>query len=124
MCRRKDQMPAKKKSAASAKAFSFPKVTRPRTKGELIRGIAEATNVPRKEVTNVFDALTAVIGQDVQKLGTFMLPGLAKIVVLKKPATKARKGINPFTKEPMTFKAKPARKVLKARPVKAAKDAL
>ena len=53
-----------------------------------------------------------------------MLPGFAKFVVVKKPATKERKGINPFTKEPMVFKAKPARKVLKARPVKAAKDAL
>jgi hypothetical protein len=45
-------------------------------------------------------------------------------VVIKKPAPKERKGINPFTKEPTVFKAKPARKVLKARPVKAAKDAL
>jgi hypothetical protein len=45
-------------------------------------------------------------------------------VVIKKPATKAREGINPFTKEPTTFKAKPARKIIKARPVKAAKDAL
>jgi DNA-binding protein HU-beta len=108
-------MPAKKKSAASAKAFSFPKTTRPRTKGELIRGLAEATDVPKKQVASIFEALTAVIGQDVAKLGTFMLPGLAKFVVLKKPATKARKGINPFTKEPMTFKAKPARKIVRVR---------
>jgi DNA-binding protein HU-beta len=54
----------------------------------------------------------------------FLVPGFAKFIVVRKPATKARKGINPFTKEPMVFKAKPARKVLKARPVKAAKDAL
>jgi nucleoid DNA-binding protein len=53
-----------------------------------------------------------------------VLPGFAKFVVVKKPATKERQGINPFTKEPITIKAKPARKVLKARPVKAAKDAL
>ena len=59
-----------------------------------------------------------------KKNGVFVLPGFAKFVVVKKPAVKERKGINPFTKEPMTFKAKPARKVLKARPVKAAKDAL
>jgi nucleoid DNA-binding protein len=118
-------MPAKnkKKSApASAKAFSFPKVSRTRTKGELIRGIAEVTEVPRKQVASVFDALTAVIGQDVAKLGTFTLPGLAKIVVVKKPATKARKGINPFTKEPMVFKAKPARKVVRVRPLRALKN--
>jgi hypothetical protein len=53
-----------------------------------------------------------------------LVPGLAKFVVIKKPATKAREGINPFTKEPTIFKAKPARKVIKARPVKAVKDAL
>ncbi len=53
-----------------------------------------------------------------------MAPGLAKFVVVKKPATKERKGINPFTKEPAIFKAKPARKVVKARPVKAVKDAV
>jgi nucleoid DNA-binding protein len=111
----------KKSAAASATSFSFPKVTRPRTKGELIRGIADATAVPRKQVANVFEALAAVIGQDVAKLGTFTLPGLAKIVVVKKPATKARKGINPFTKEPMVFKAKPARKVVRVRPLRALK---
>jgi hypothetical protein len=55
---------------------------------------------------------------------TFFVPGFAKFVVIKKPATKARKGINPFTKEPTVFKAKPARKIIKARPVKAAKDAI
>jgi len=53
-----------------------------------------------------------------------LVPGLVKFVVIKKAATKARKGINPFTKEPTIFKAKPARKIIKARPVKAAKDAL
>ena len=52
------------------------------------------------------------------------MPGLASFVVIKKPATKARKGINPFTKEPTIFKAKPARKIIKARPVKAAKEAV
>jgi nucleoid DNA-binding protein len=54
----------------------------------------------------------------------FLVPGFAKFVVIKKPATKARKGTNPFTGEPMTFKAKPARKIVRARPVKAAKDAV
>jgi DNA-binding protein HU-beta len=52
------------------------------------------------------------------------VPGFAKLIVVKKPATKARKGINPFTKEPTTFKARPARKIVRARPVKAAKDAV
>ncbi len=62
--------------------------------------------------------------KELKKSGAFLVPGLAKFVVIKKPATKAREGINPFTKEPTIFKAKPARKVIKARPVKAAKDAL
>ncbi|HMI00513.1 MAG TPA: HU family DNA-binding protein, partial [Bradyrhizobium sp.] len=52
------------------------------------------------------------------------VPGFAKFVVIKKAATKARKGVNPFNGEPMTFKAKPARKIVRARPVKAAKDAV
>ena len=58
------------------------------------------------------------------KTGAFFVPGFAKFVVIKKPATKARQGINPFTKEPTIFKAKPARKVIRARPVKAVKDAV
>ena len=56
--------------------------------------------------------------------GAFVLPGFAKFVVIKKPATKERAGINPFTKEPTVFKARPARKIIRARPVKAAKDAV
>jgi DNA-binding protein HU-beta len=56
--------------------------------------------------------------------GAFVLPGFAKFVVIKKPATNERAGINPFTKEPTVFKARPARKIVRARPVKAAKDAV
>ena len=55
-------------------------------------------------------------------VGVFVVPGLAKILVIRKPATKARKGINPFTGEETMFKAKPARNVVKIRPVKAVKD--
>jgi len=62
--------------------------------------------------------------KELKKAGAFFVPGFAKFVVIKKPATKARKGINPFTKEPTIFKAKPARKIIRARPVKAAKDAV
>ena len=69
--------------------------------------------------------LTGDVGHaELKKNGIFVLPGLVRMVVVKKPATKARKGINPFTGEPTVFKAKPARKVIKARPVKAAKDAI
>ena len=67
----------------------------------------------------------ATIGyKELKKAGVFLLPGFAKFVVIKKPATKARAGTNPFTGDPMMFKAKPARKIVRARPVKAAKDAV
>jgi len=120
-------VPAKKKaSRKTAKtaqaALTFPKTTGPRSKSETLRAIAEATELPRKDVATVVAALTDLVGQDLRKVGVFTLPGLAKVTVVKKPATRARKGINPFTKEPTIFKAKPARKVVKLRPVKALKD--
>jgi nucleoid DNA-binding protein len=114
-------MPAKK-SKKAAPSYSFAKTSKVRTKGEIIRGISETTEIPRKQVVSVLEALTAVLAQDVAKLGTFNLLGLAKVVVIKKPATKARKGINPFTKEPTVFKAKPARKVVRVRPLRALKN--
>lgn len=94
------------------------------TKSEILAGIAESTELSRKQVASVFDALSAQIEKNVGKKGpgTFVVPGLMKIVVIQKPATKARKGINPFTKEEVMFKAKPARKVIKIRPMKALKD--
>ena len=94
------------------------------SKSQLIEKIATSTEVSKKEVKGVMDALVDVGHKELKKNGIFVLPGFAKFVVVKKPATKERQGINPFTKEPITIKAKPARKVLKARPVKAAKDAL
>jgi DNA-binding protein HU-beta len=72
----------------------------------------------------VIESLADVGYKELKKTGAFFVPGFAKFVVIKKPATKARKGINPFTKEPTIFKAKPARKVIRARPVKAVKDAV
>jgi DNA-binding protein HU-beta len=96
------------------------------TKSELIQAIAEelSDKLTRKDVKEVLESLANVGYKELKKSGEFVVPGFAKFVVIKKPATKAREGINPFTKEMMMFKAKPARKVLKARPVKAAKDCL
>ncbi len=95
------------------------------SKSELIEKLAgSSAGLSKKDVKGVLEALAGVAYKELKKSGAFLVPGLAKFVVIKKPATKARKGINPFTKEPTTFKAKPARKVIKARPVKAAKDAL
>ena len=96
------------------------------SKSELIQAIADHHSgaVSRKDVKSIVESLATIGHKELKKSGTFVLPGFAKFVVIKKPATKARKGINPFTKEPPVFKAKPARKLIKARPVKAIKDAV
>ena len=96
------------------------------TKSELIQAIADrmSDSVTRKDVKAVLEALSVEGYKQLKKSGQFVVPGFAKFIVIKKPATKERKGINPFTKEPTVFKAKPARKILRARPVKAAKDSV
>lgn len=94
------------------------------TKSQLIEKIATETEICKKELKGVLETLASIGYKELKKSGVFLLPGFAKFVVIKKPATKARKGTNPFTGEPMTFKAKPARKIVRARPVKAAKDAV
>ena len=112
-------MATKKKQADS---YSFPKSEGPRSKSGVLNAVSEATGLRRKEVATVMGALAALIAYDMTRGGKFTLPGLAKMSVVKKAATKARKGINPFTKEPTIFKAKPARKIVKIRPLKALKD--
>jgi nucleoid DNA-binding protein len=96
------------------------------SKSDLISKLAEENGdkLSRKDVKGVLEALCSVGYKELKKSGIFLVPGFAKFVVIKKPATKERKGINPFTKEPTVFKAKPARKIVRARPVKAAKDAV
>jgi nucleoid DNA-binding protein len=94
------------------------------SKSELIQKVADECSVAKKDVKAVMESLASVGYKELKKTGMFMLPGFAKFMVVKKPATKERQGINPFTKEPTVFAAKPARKSLKARPVKAAKDAV
>ena len=94
------------------------------SKSQLIERISTGTSLSKRDVKNVMDTLVDVGHKELKKNGLFLVPGFAKFVVVKKPATKARKGTNPFTGEEMMFKAKPARKVVRARPVKAAKDAV
>src|SRR6266545_2938325 len=96
------------------------------SKSELIQQIAEqrSHNMARKDVKGAIETLAKVGYKELKKAGAFLVPGFAKFVVIKKPATRAREGINPFTKEPTVFKARPARKIIRARPVKAAKDAV
>jgi nucleoid DNA-binding protein len=114
-------MAAKKAQAAK---LSFEKTKKPRTKGQVLSGIATALALPRKQVSGVLDALAAMIVQDIKSVGVFSLSGLAKVTLVHKPATKARKGINPFTGEPTVFKAKPARKVVKIRALAGLKKAV
>jgi DNA-binding protein HU-beta len=96
------------------------------SKSELIQKIAEQhpNTMTRKDIKGVIESLAQIGYKELKKTGAFFVPGFAKLVVIKKPATKERSGINPFTKQPTIFKAKPARKIIRARPVKAAKDAI
>lgn len=97
---------------------------KPLTKSAVYSALAEKTGMSKKEVTGFMDALTDLIGEQIGKRGpgVFNVPGLMKITVQHKPATKARKGTNPFTGEETIFKAKPARNVVKVRPLKGLKD--
>jgi DNA-binding protein HU-beta len=96
------------------------------SKSGLIQAISEAVGeeLTKKQVRSVLESLISVGHRELKKSGVFTLPGFAKFRVVKKPATKARQGINPFTKQPQTFAAKPASKSVRARPIKAIKDAL
>jgi len=102
------------------------KTTKKLTKGALIQAILDdmGEGWARKDVVKLLDSLTQLGHAELKKRGEFGLPGFAKFVLIKKPATPARQGISPFTKEPTTSAAKPARKVTKARPVKAIKDSV
>ncbi|MFZ7110127.1 MAG: HU family DNA-binding protein [Desulfatiglandales bacterium] len=118
--------PAKKaseKKASTAKKAA-PTVKEQMTKTAIINEIAENTGLNKKQVSSVFDELSVLIERHIKKksVGKFSLPGLMKIEVKRKPATKARKGVNPFTGEETTFAAKPARNVVKIRPLKKIKD--
>ena len=91
------------------------------TKSEIVAQICKDTKLSRKEVAAVFDSLGGVIRKSLRGAGLFTLPGLVKMKVVKKPATPAREGINPFTKATMMFKAKPASKKVRVLPLKSLK---
>ena len=99
-------------------------VKAPMTKSVILNEIAANTGLAKKQVSSVIDELAILIERHIKKRapGQFTLPGLMKIEVKRRPATKARKGINPFTKEETIFKAKPAHNVVKIRPLKGMKD--
>jgi nucleoid DNA-binding protein len=97
-----------------------------RTKGSIYKDIAGVTGLSRKQVVSVFDALTEMMRTDLGKkgCGTFNLFGLAKMRTVNKPATKARKGKNPFTGEEIMIKAKPASRKVRVRAMKGLNDSI
>lgn len=116
-----------KKMAKAAPAAKIPKLSaanKPRSRGEFYSTIAEQTQLSRKQVAAVFETMGKILSVDLGKSGPGIcnVAGLMKVTVVRKPATKARKGINPFTKEEVIFKAKPARNVIKVRPLKTLKS--
>ena len=95
------------------------------TKTQLIQSLTDSSGgLSKKQVKEIMESLVAIGHKQMKRQGVFTLPGFAKFRVVKKPAVKARKGTNPFTGEEMMFKAKPATKVVRARPIKAIKDAV
>jgi nucleoid DNA-binding protein len=115
---------AKKAPAAKAAPAVVKPIAERQNKTQMLQQIADATELSKKQVQAVLDELTNIIEGHVKKkgVGEFVLPGLLKITTVKKPATKARKGINPFTGEEVTFKAKPASTSVKVRPLKKLKE--
>lgn len=115
---------ATKKAATKAAASNVKAIREPMTKSQVTTTIADRTGLAKKDVNAVLDEMSNLIEGHIKKrgAGVFTLPGLFKITTQKKPAKKARKGINPFTGEETTFKAKPASTVVKVRPLKKLKD--
>lgn len=118
---------ATKKKSAKKKAAATKRITairEPMTKSAMMSQIADRTELSKKQVAGVFEALSDIINGHIKKggAGTCTVPGLMKIKTVRKPATRARKGINPFTGEETVFKAKPARTVVKVLALKGLKD--
>jgi len=115
---------AVKKAVTTIKKLNPNDITKPFGKSQLVTTISEMVSMSKKEAGMAIDALLEVLSLHLKKKGPgeFTLPGIAKFRVVNKPAVKSRKGTNPFTGEPMVFAAKPARNVVKIRPLKKLKD--
>ncbi len=109
-----------KKSAPTRKAST--KISKAMTRAQQVTYIAEQTGISKSDVNSVLECFEPMIASHLRGPGQINLAGLMKVVAVRKPATKARKGINPFTGEETIFKAKPARNVVKVRPLKKVKD--
>jgi nucleoid DNA-binding protein len=119
----KKKVAAKKAAAAPAKKAA-PAIKTKMTKSQILASIAESTGLTKKQVGSVLDEMDSLIERSIKKrgIGEFTVPGMLKVTTVKKPARKARKGINPFTGEETMFKAKPASIAVKVRPLKKMKE--
>ncbi|MCP3850921.1 MAG: integration host factor [Gammaproteobacteria bacterium] len=122
----KKKAPAKKKVVVKKKAAAkkATAIQNKMTKSQILTEISENTEISKKDVATVLNELDTLIERHIKKraCGEFLLPGLLKIVTVKKPAVKARKGVNPFTGVEMMFKAKKATTVVKVRALKKLKE--
>ncbi|MBL0926689.1 MAG: HU family DNA-binding protein [Phycisphaerales bacterium] len=125
----KTKKPAKKAATAAPKLdlkkpVKITPASKARTKGEVYKTIAAHAGLHHRDVQGVLHVMGSMIAADLSKNGpgVFNVPGMMRVMVQRKPATKAREGVNPFTGEKMMFKAKPARNVVKVRPLKGLKD--
>ena len=118
--------PARKKAAKKAAPVkkAAPAIKAKMTKSQIVASLADSTGLTKKQVNAVMDEYEVLIERSLKKrsIGEFTIPGMMKVVTVKKPAKKARKGINPFTGEQTTFKAKPASTGVKVRPLKKLKE--
>ena len=119
--------PAKKKAVAKKAApvkKAAPAIKTKMTKSQIVASVAESTGLSKKQVVSVMEEVDLLVERSIKKrsVGEFTIPGMMKITTVKKPARKARKGINPFTGEETVFKTKPASVAVKVRPLKKMKE--
>lgn len=115
---------AKKTATKKAAPKKLTTVKKQMTKSELMTAIAERVGISKKEVGEVFSTFSEVVHCHLKNgsCGKIKIAGLINAKVVKKPARKARKGINPFTGEEIMIKAKPAYKTVKVSALKALKE--
>jgi len=122
----KKKAPARKKATKKAAPVkkAAPPIREKMTKSQIVTSLADSTGLTKKEVGAVMDELHTLMERSIKKrsVGEFTIPGILKVTTVKKPARKARKGINPFTGEETMFKAKPASTAVKVRPLKKLKE--
>jgi nucleoid DNA-binding protein len=115
---------AAKRTVAKPRRYEMP--NKRMTKSQFVTTLAEKSGLNKKQATSALDTINAMVAQQLGKRGPgeVLIPGLLRLNIVNKPATRQHEGLNPFTREPMTYKAKAARKVIRVRPLKALKDAV